>query len=182
MKSLLISLFFVISVAAFTQQKPGSHDDCIQQVPGDWGPNFGDSWHEHEARYWSCRVGVSVTMVKAWQRAANEMDMADDIQLVSLKGEQLVIFVEMGGTAHCFDVKVLHSTGNDWSLVWRLPSTVSDICTQKCPSLTAALNGDVLTIKLPIASPKEDPIFSCKKYTWRKEQFRWNGKTFDAIN
>ena len=111
-------MILIVATFAVGQQKARSHEQCIQKVPGDWGPNFRQSWHQHEARYWACRLGVPVETVEGWQKAAGEVDeIAEDVQLVTVDGKQLVIFVEMAGTAHCFNVKVLHREAASWGLL-----------------------------------------------------------------
>ncbi len=83
-------LLLITSVALAQQQKPKSHEACIKQVPGDWGPNFGPEWHQKEALYWACRDGVSVATIELWQKAAQEEGMADNIKLLTVRGQKLV--------------------------------------------------------------------------------------------
>lgn len=183
-KSLVTTLLllFLASFAA-AQRKPKSHEECIKQVPGDWGPNFGDEWRRNEALYWACRLRRSAATVRAWQRATGETGMADDIKLVTIRGQQLVVFVEMEGTAHCFDVKILRRDKASWILAWKLPSTVANICTGTCPALRADARGEILTIEVPVPSdPNEDRAYSCRQYRWSRERFRWNGSTFEQLD
>lgn len=160
-----------------------SHEQCLQKVPGDWGTNFGESWHQHEARYWACRLGVSQKRVQEWQKAADERDeMAHDIQLVTVNGAQLVVFVTMAGTAHCFDVRVLHREGNDWGLLWKLPRDIEDTCTESCPAVRVNMHKNTLAVAVPVPASNEDQTVSCKDVRWRSYAFRWNGSIFEPLN
>jgi hypothetical protein len=168
---------------AVSQQAAKSHEQCIQEVPGDWGTNFAQSWHQHEARYWACRLGVSVETVQAWQGAADERDeMAQDVELVTLHGKQLVVFLTIVGTAHCFDLRILHRTGDDWGLLWKLPRNIKGTCTGSCPAVRANIDGDNLVVGVPSPASNERQTISCKAVEWRKYTFRWNGSTFQPLN
>ena len=115
MRSLFLGILLSsLASAALAQQKPKSHEQCIKEVPGDWGPNFGDEWHRNEAHYWACRHGVTVETIQAWQRAADEQDMASEIKPVIVAGQELVLFVKDGGTANCYGLSVLRQVGSDW--------------------------------------------------------------------
>jgi len=90
-------LLLLAASFGLAQQKPKSHEECLKLVPGDWGPKFGAQWHQKEAVYWACRNGVSISTAKAWQKAADESDMASEITPVTVKGQKLVLFVEDSG-------------------------------------------------------------------------------------
>ena len=183
MKIAMVEIVFLLAaVTSLLGQTPKSHEECIKSVPGDWGANFGKEWHHNEALYWGCRLGVLSETVAMWQKAANEMGMAQQITTSKVEGQDLVLIEEMDGSAHCFDVKVLVHLDGDWKIAWRLPVARNsmDYCTGACPALRAEIAGRVLTIESPVsADPKEDTTFSCRHVTWRKETFRWTGTTFD---
>ena len=166
-------VLLLIAFPTFAQQHPKSHEECIKVVPGDWGPNFGEEWHHNEALYWGCRLAVSSETVDRWQKAAEEHGMAQEIKLFTVRGERLVVFEEMEGTAHCYDVRALRRMGSDWKAVWELPGEESEYCTYTCPALGIKVVGDLLTVASPNASDAK-----CKRRSWSYKQFRWNGDTF----
>jgi hypothetical protein len=182
MRSPLIgmALFLFVASSVCAQQKPKSHEQCLKQAPGDWGPNFGDKWHQNEAVYWACRNGVSAETIKAWQQAAEEQDMATEIKPVTVTGQKLVLFVEDGGTANCYGLTVLRQVGTTWIKAWELPSRKGDeegyYCAGNCPGLEAATTGDILTVRSASSSDPNDN--HCKHVRWETERFRWNGSTF----
>lgn len=152
MKSLFLGILVSsLASAAFAQQQPKPHEQCIKEVPGDWGPNFGDQWHRNEAHYWACRNGVTVETIQAWQRAADEQDMASEIKPVIIAGQELVLFVKDGGTANCYGLSVLRQVGSDWINAWELPTRKGDeegyYCAGHCPALEASTKGEILTVK-----------------------------------
>lgn len=153
-------------------------------VPGDWGaegPNFGTEWHKNEAIYWGCRLGVTSETVASWQKASEELGMAQEISLARIQGRDLVVIEEVAGDAHCFDLTVLAKVNEAWELVWRLPIARNsmDYCTEACPAVKAKISANILTIESPQSSdPNEDTTFTCKHVTWRKRNFRWTGTTF----
>ena len=102
MRNIAIETIVILVVATFVsaQGKPNPTRNASSRYPEIWGQISGDEWHRHEALYWACRTGVSAETAKQWQKAAGEMDMAQNIQLVRVSGQELVIFEEMGGTAH----------------------------------------------------------------------------------
>src|ERR1700722_18480706 len=101
MRSLFLGILLSsLASAAFAQQELKSHEQCIKEVSGNWGPNFGDQWHRNEAHYWACRNGVTVETIQAWQHTADELGMAHEIQPVTVAGQKLVLFVEDEGTAN----------------------------------------------------------------------------------
>ena len=185
MRSLLIGVALVslISSFVFARQKPKSHEQCIKQVPGDWGPNFGDEWHKHEALYWACRTGVTVEMIRAWQKAAEEDDMVTEIKPVTVNGEELVLFVMDGGTANCYGLTVLRKAGSTWTKAWELPTRRGDeegiYCAGSCPGLEASVSGEILTVRSASSSDPNDN--RCKHFHWESERFSWNGTTFLPI-
>jgi hypothetical protein len=173
-------LLLVITSLAFAQHEPKTHEECIKQVPGDWGPNFGDKWHNNEARYWACRNAVSVGTIKEWQAAAQEEEMATEIKPATVAGQEVVIFVEDSGTANCYGLTVLKQTGEAWTEAWELPSRKGDqegyYCAGNCPGLEATINGEMLTVRSATSSDPNDN--HCKHVRWESERFRWNGTTF----
>jgi len=177
-------ILLVLTSLVFAQQKPRSHEQCLKQVPGDWGPNFGEKWHENEALYWACRSGVAVETIKAWQAAAEEQDMATEIKPVTVDGQKFVLFVEDSGTANCYGVSVLRQQGKVWQKVWDLPTRKGDqegyYCAGKCPGLDAQMTGKILTIRS--ASTPDPNDEECKRVHWATESFRWNGATFLPVN
>jgi hypothetical protein len=173
-------LLFCASLA-FAQQKPKSHEACIKQVPGDWGPNFGAEWHQNEALYWACRDGVSVSTVEAWQKAVGEYGMAHEFTPVTVKGQKLVLFVEDQGSANCYGLSVLRRAGGAWTLAWRLTWKTPDgedgeYCTGNCPGIKAHMKGEILTVQSPTSSDDR-----CKHVSWHNQRFRWNGSTFAPL-
>ncbi len=116
--------------------------------------------------------------MESWQAAAGETGMAQDIKPVTMEGEHLVVLVEMGGTEHCFTVKVLRENPKP-VLVWTSPAS-DDTCTGNCPALKAQATGETLTIEVPSASDPNDS--RCKRLHWKRERFRWNGTTFMLVN
>jgi len=108
--------------------------------------------------------------------------MAQDIRLVGLDGKQLVVFLTMAGTAHCFDVRVLQDQGNGWTSLWKLPQSVKGTCTENCPAVRADVDGGMLVVDVPSASQDEDATESCKSVKWTKYNFRWDGNTFQPLN
>ena len=174
--------FLLVAAGSLAGQTQKSHEKCIKRVPGDWGPNFGEQWHHNEALYWGCRLGVSSETVATWQKAANEMGMAQQISTSKVDGQDLAMIEEMDGSAHCFDVKVFVHLDGNWKIAWRLPRARNsmDYCTGACPALKADMSGRVLTIESPAsADPKEDTTFNCRHVTWHKEVFHWTGTTFE---
>ncbi|HEV2401009.1 MAG TPA: hypothetical protein VGS27_29010 [Candidatus Sulfotelmatobacter sp.] len=174
MRTLLVGLVVSLAVSSvFAQQKPRPHEQCIKQVPGDWGPNFGDKWHDNEARYWACRNGVPVETIKAWQRAADEEDMATEIKPVTVDGQNLVLFVKDGGTANCYSLSVLRQAGNTWTNAWEMPTRKGDdegyYCTGHCPALEARTDGEILTVRSASSSDPNDE--SCKHVHWANDGF-----------
>jgi hypothetical protein len=181
MRTLFVGLIvWLLVLSVLAQQKPASHEQCVKQVPGDWGPNFGDKWHANEARYWACRNGVPVETIKAWQHAADEEDMATDIKLVTVDGQTLVLFVKDGGTANCCGLSVLRQVGNTWTNAWELPTRKGNdeayYCAGRCPALEAQTNDEILTVRSASSSDPNDE--SCRHVRWENERFRWNGSTF----
>lgn len=181
-------LFFVILLsllapAAFAQRKPKSHEQCVKEVPGNWGPNFGDEWHRNEARYWACRDGMTVETIQAWQRAADEQGMAQEIKPVIVAGQKLVVFVKDEGTANCYGLSVLRQVGSNWVNAWEMPTRKGDeegyYCAGRCPALEASTKGEILTVKSASSTDPNDD--SCKHVTWVSERFRWNGSAFVAL-
>ena len=87
MKIIIIAALFVaVLVPSCFAEKAKSHEECLKQVPGDWGPNFGKEWHKNEAIYWGCRLGMPSQTVASWQKALDEMGMAQEISLRKYKG------------------------------------------------------------------------------------------------
>jgi len=182
--AIVVLSLLLAATAVSSAQTVRTHEECIKQVPGDWGPNFGKEWHRNEALYWGCRLGVPSERVEAWQKAADEAGMAQEVSISQVQGRDLVLIEEAGGSAHCFDVKVLVNNNGDWKLAWRLPIAPNsmDYCTFACPALRTKIAGTVLTVESPASSdPKEDTTFSCKHVSWRKERFRWTGTTFEPM-
>jgi hypothetical protein len=175
-----MALFLFVASLVFAQQNPKSHEECIKQVPGDWGPNFGDKWHQNEAVYWACRNGVTAETIKAWQKAAEELDMASEIKPATVRGQKLVFFVKDGGSANCYGLTVLRQVGTTWIKAWELPTRKGDeegyYCAGECPALEATTTGEILTV---LSASSSDPSDNhCKHVRWEREQFRWNGGTF----
>jgi hypothetical protein len=168
---------------AHVQAQTRSHEDCVKQVPEDWGPNFSEVWHQHEAAYWGCRLGVSAATVAAWQGASHEQEMAQNILRAVISGQELVIMQEVGGDAHCSTVKVLKRVASGWTQAWELPIPHNSMkyCTFACPGLKLSLTGNILTISSPTANENADITRSCKRFSWRKETFSWNGNSFDRL-
>jgi hypothetical protein len=164
------------------QQKPKSHEECLKLVPGDWGPKFGAQWHQKEAVYWACRNGVSISTAKAWQKAADESDMASEITPVTVKGQKLVLFVEDSGTANCYSLTVLLQVGSAWKIAWALPPSEEEgeYCVGDCPGLEAAMNGEILTVRYGVSSDPNDD--RCKHFRWVSQRFRWNRSTFIPVD
>jgi hypothetical protein len=185
MRSLFVGILLSsLASVALAQQKPKSHEQCIKEVLGDWGPNFGDEWHRNEAHYWACRIGVTVETIQTWQRAADEQgDMAQEIKPVVVAGQNLVLFVKDSGTAKCYGLSVLRRAGSDWINAWEMPTRKGDdegyYCAGQCPALQASTTGEILTVKSASSTNPNDD--SCKHVTWKSEQFRWNGSTFVAL-
>jgi hypothetical protein len=184
MRSLFVVLLLsALAIGALAQQKPKSHEQCIKEVPGDWGPNFGDQWHRNEARYWACRDGVSVETIQAWQKAADEEDMASEIKPAILAGQRLVLFVKDGGTANCYGLSVLRQVGSNWVNAWELPTRKGDeegyYCAGRCPALQASTKDEILTVRSASSNDPNDE--SCKHVRWESERFRWDGSTFVPI-
>lgn len=178
----MLLLLFVASLA-FAEQKPKTHEECIKQVPGDWGPNFGAEWHYNEASYWACRNGVSVATVEVWQKAAGEEGMADDIKPFTLGRQKLVLFVEGEGSANCQGLSILKQARGAWTIAWtmtwKMPTGEDDeheYCTGNCPGLKTQMNGEILTVQSPTSSDDQ-----CKRLRWHKQRFSWNGSTFEAL-
>jgi hypothetical protein len=172
-----IVLLLLTASFAFAQQGPRTHAECIKQVPGDWGPNFGDEWHQNEALYWACRDGVAVSTVEAWQKGIGEYGMAQEITVVGVKGKEFVLFIDGGGSANCYGLNVLRKAGSQWRVVWTLSTEngadEGEYCAGSCPALKAHLSGETLTVQSP-----ETGDDNCRRYRWHVQRFRWTGMTF----
>lgn len=176
-------ILLLLAPILFAQQKPRSHEECIKEVPGDWGPNFGDQWHGNEARYWACRLGVPIKTVREWQQAVHEEGMANEIKPVVINGQELVLFVEVNGTAHCCSLTILRQIGSNWLKAWELPAANDNkedyYCSGPCPALRATTNGAILTVRSASSGPNDE---QCKQVHWESERFRWDGETFRPVN
>jgi hypothetical protein len=157
-------------------QRPKSASECTKVVPGDWGRD--DQWHQHEALYWGCRLGVPAETVKEWQTAAYIEDRMQEVSLARLDGQTVVLITEEGGSGHCFDVKVLVPSGTSWTMVWELPEQ-DQYCSGWCPALKVRLHSKSLTVSTPSSSDPHNTAFTCKHVQWHHESFVWTGNTFE---
>jgi hypothetical protein len=175
----LLSFCFAFASTVDAQTVRKSHDDCLKLVPGDWGPNFGEEWKQHEAVYWGCRLGASVETIKQWQQFSS--GMIQDLIQVTIGKEQIVLIESVEGSAHCFEISALRKTQKGWESVWSPPSNPDsmDYCTLACPAVRIKASGKHLTLENPQTSdPKEDQTFSCKHLKWRRETYHWDGHTY----
>jgi hypothetical protein len=162
------------------QVAPRSHEECMKLVPGDWGPNFGEQWHEHEAVYWGCRLGVPAQTVTEWQQVADVEGMIQDLIPKAIRKKDLVLIEEMEGSAHCYQFIALEKTAGGWKQIWSAPAADSmDYCTLTCPPIKMRFRRNDLILEIPYTSnPKEDATFSCKSLKWESEIYHWDGHTF----
>ncbi len=176
----VVALFWFfpsLRLSAQILRKP--HEDCMKLVPGDWGPNFGAVWQQHEAVYWGCRIGVSEETIRQWQQFSS--GMIQDLIPVTIGKEQIVIIESMEGSAHCYEIGALQKTAKGWELIWSPPSTPDSMhyCTLACPPIRIKALGKNLTLQDPYTSDsKEDQTLSCKHVKWHKESYRWDGRTY----
>lgn len=148
---------FLPSARLPAQNLQKSHEECLKLVPGDWGPNFGEGWKQHEAVYWGCRLGASEETVKQWQKFSS--GMIQGLISVTIGREQIMIIESMEGSAHCFDISALRKTSKGWESIWSPPSNPNsmDHCTLACPPIRIKALGENLTLENPYTSdPKED--------------------------
>jgi hypothetical protein len=178
----VIALFCFISLPQLSAQTISrSHEDCLKLVPGDWGPNFGEEWRQHEGVYWGCRLGVPVETIKAWQEVVS--GNIQGLIPVTIDKQQLVLVEDRDGSANCFTIRALKKTPKGWEQIWGASSDpdTMDYCTLACPAIKMTVQGKNLTLEFPETSdPKEDQTFSCKHVRWKKETYRWNGQTYQS--
>jgi hypothetical protein len=179
---LAVSVFWFIPCPHLSAKQPQkSHEDCLKLVPGDWGPNFGDEWKQHEAVYWGCRLGVPVETIHEWQDFGS--GMIADLIPVTVDNMQIVIVESMEGSAHCYTISAVRKSQKGWKSIWSPPSNPEsmDFCTLACPGIRIRVRGKILTLETPGSSdPKEDQTTSCKHIKWNKETYRWNGQTYQS--
>lgn len=168
---LLVLFCFALSPCLYGQTVGHSHEECIKLVPGNWGPNFGEEWHQRETVYWGCRLGTSAETIRVWQQAANVSGMTQDIIPTTIEKQEIVLIEQMEGTMRCYDFLALKKTAKGWEQIWSLGG--DEYCTAPCPPVRMKTFGAYLTLESPIASDDK-----CQHVSWRKEQFLWNGKTF----
>jgi len=169
------------SARLFAQNPQKSHEDCLKLVPGDWGPNFGEEWKQHEAVYWGCRLGVPLETIRQWQHFSS--GMIQDLIQVTIDNGQIVLIESMEGSAHCFNIGALRKTAKGWEQIWSPSSNPDsmDYCTLACPAIRMRVYGKNLTLELPATSdPKEDQTFSCKRVKWQTETYHWDGQTYQS--
>jgi hypothetical protein len=185
MRSTRVALFsaavfcFLFSARLPAQALQKSQEECLKLVPGDWGPNFGQKWKQHESVYWGCRVGVSEETVGQWQHFS--AGMIQELIPVTVGGEQLVIMESMGGSAHCIEIDALRNTSTGWQRIWSPPANPDsmDDCTLGCPPIRIEVAGKNLTLEKPYSSdPTKDQTPSCTHVKWNKESFHWDGRTY----
>jgi hypothetical protein len=165
---MLLCLFFVPQI--YGQARVKSAAECAKLVPGNWGANFGQEWHEHEAVYWGCRLGASSEAVKNWQ---DPFGIIQDLQLASINGQEFAFVEHMEGTEHCYSFKVFRKTNGAWEQVWQKAS--EDFCMVACPPIRMAVLAPNLILQPPRSSdPRCKDVFS-------SEEYRWNGKGFDPV-
>lgn len=179
----------LLAIAAFipltqlsAQDLQKSHEECLKVVPGDWGPNFGEEWKQHEAVYWGCRLSVPIETVREWQQFS--AGMIQDLIQITIENQQVVLIESMEGSAHCFDVAALRKRAKGWEVIWSPPSSPDsmDYCTLACPAIRIRAYGKNLTLELPETSdPREDQTFSCKHVKWRQERYFWDGQTYQPV-
>jgi len=182
-----VSLLLLVLVAArnlYPQAVGKSHEQCIKLVPGDWGPNFGDRWRGNEARYWACRQGEAADTVRAWQKAAQVEGFIQNVVIAHIDNTRVVIVEEIQGTAHCHVFSALSQTSGAWLRVWdgpeRLPGDdEGKYCTGSGGAIKVSTRGNELTLDIPdCRDDLAEPDVSCRHLEWKKEHYRWDGKTF----
>jgi hypothetical protein len=139
-----------------------SHEECIKLVPGDWGPNFGVEWHQHEAVYWGCRLGVPSEDVKTWQQLAVGSGMIQDILPATIEHQEFAFIEGMEGSMHCYSVTALVKNTMGWETVWSIGG--EEYCTVTCPPVRMKTRGSYFMLELPNPSDKK-----CKHILWRRE-------------
>jgi hypothetical protein len=150
-----------------------SQEECLKLVPGDWGPNFGVQWHQKEAIYWGCRLAVPTESVERWQQVAGVSGMIQDILPATIGNQEFVFIEQMEGSAHCYSVSALMKTLKGWEQIWSIGD--ENYCTVTCPPLRMRIRGSILTLAVPRSSDEK-----CAHISWRKENYLWNGKTFES--
>jgi hypothetical protein len=171
----LLSFCFVFASALDAQTVGKSHEECLKLVPRDWGPNFGVQWHHNEAIYWGCRLVVPTESVERWQQVADVSGMIQKILPATIEKQEFVFIEEMEGSAHCYSVSALMKTLKGWERIWSIGG--EQYCTVTCPPIRMKTRGSYLTLELP--SPSDE---KCTHISWRKENYLWNGKTFEPKN
>jgi hypothetical protein len=171
----LLSFYFASASTLDAQTGGKSHEECLKLVPRDWGPNFGAKWHHHEAIYWGCRLGVPIENVETWQQVADVTGMIQDVLPATIEKQEFVFIEVMEGSMHCYSVTALMKTAKGWEQVWSIGG--EQYCTVTCPPVRMKTRGSYLTLELP--SPSDE---KCIHISWRKENYLWNGKTFEPKN
>jgi hypothetical protein len=152
------------------QTRRKSHEECRKLVPTDWGPNFGEEWHQHESIYWGCRLGVPPQSVQSWQ---DPFGMIQDIRFATIKEQEFVFVEHMEGTMHCYSFKAFRKTERGWEEVWQQASEF--YCMVACPPIRMTIIASSVILQAPATSDKRcTNIFS-------REQYRWNGKSFEEV-
>jgi hypothetical protein len=165
-------LFCCVSATQVSAQTRGkSHEECLMLVPGDWRPNFGEQWHQHESVYWGCRLGIPPQAVSTWQ---DPFGMIQDVRLASINNQQFAYVEHMEGSAHCYSFAAFRRIDERWERVWDQGSP--DYCMLSCLLIKMTVVGSTLVLRVPQSNNPQ-----CKNIRFR-EEYRWDGKSFERVS
>ena len=153
------------------QIKVKSHEECIKLVPGDWGPNFGAAWHQHEAAYWGCRLAVSPDVVESWQDPGG---MIQDIRLAAISEQEFASVEHLEGSLRCYSFAAFRKAARRWESVWEQGG--QDYCVGACPPIEVTVVSSNLVLRAPRSNSRD-----CKGMGIR-EEYRWNRATFERVD
>lgn len=171
-------LLFVLFCTPFAQrlcaQTPARSDsDCRKLVPRDWGSNFGEEWHQHEAVYWGCRLGAPPEAVKEWRETAQITGMIQNVVRGAIDKQDFIFLEQVEGTMRCYSFYALKKGSTGWEKVWEEAS--DSYCMMTCPPVRMRILSSYVLLNLPNSSSLE-----CR-HRFDRKKYLWNGKTFQNV-